>query len=73
MLPYEDVVNQIIWNNKNVTIGKSSIFDKKVMRKGTVTIGDLLSDTGNIVRIFTQDNPSVHCSAINGFLHIELN
>ena len=46
VLSYEDVVNQIIWNNKNITIGKASIFDKKVMRKGIVTIGDLLSDTG---------------------------
>ena len=26
-----------------------------------------------IIRIFTQDNPSVHCTAINGVLHIELN
>ena len=42
----EDVVNQIIWNNKNITIGMASIFDKKVMRIGIVTIGDLLSDTG---------------------------
>ena len=24
-------------------------------------------------RIFTQDNPSVHCTAIYGVLHIELN
>ena len=46
VLSYEDVVNQIIWNNKNITIGKASIFYKKVMRKGIVTIGDLLSDTG---------------------------
>ena len=45
-MKYEDVVNQIIWNNKNITIGKASIFDKKVIRKGNVTIGDLLSDTG---------------------------
>ena len=46
MLSYEVVVNQILWNNKNITIGKASIFDKKVMRKGIVMIGDLLSDTG---------------------------
>ena len=26
-----------------------------------------------IIRIFTQDNPSVHCTVINGVLHIELN
>ena len=25
-----------------------------------------------IIRIFTQDNPSVHCTVINGVLHIEL-
>ena len=47
VLSYEDVVNQIIQNNKNIAIGKASILDhKKVMRKGIVTIGDLLSDTG---------------------------
>ena len=26
-----------------------------------------------IIRIFTQDSPSVHCTVINGVLHIELN
>ena len=26
-----------------------------------------------LIQIFTQDNPSVHCTAINGVLHIELN
>jgi len=26
-----------------------------------------------IIRIFTQDNPSAHCTVINGVLHIELN
>ena len=46
VLSYEDVVNQVIWNNTNVTNGKASIFDKKLMRKGIVTIGDLLSDAG---------------------------
>jgi len=53
VLSYEVVVNQIIWNNKNITIGKASIFDKMVMRKGIVTISDLLSDT----RVFLK---SIH-------------
>ena len=26
-----------------------------------------------IIRIFTQDNPSVHFTVMNGILHIELN
>ena len=26
-----------------------------------------------IIQIFTQDNTSVHCTVINGVLHIELN
>ena len=46
VLSYQDVVNQIIWNNKNITIGKASIFYKKEMREKIVTIGDLLSETG---------------------------
>ena len=50
MLSYEDVVNQVRWNNKNITIGKASIFDKKLMRKGIVTIDDLLSDTGVLLK-----------------------
>ena len=33
VLSYEDVVNQIIWNKKNITIGKASIFDKKGNQK----------------------------------------
>ena len=53
------------------SFGTTKMFPS-VMRKGIATIGDLLSDTGNIVRVFTQDNHSVHCTAINGVLHIEL-
>ena len=50
VLSYEDTVNQILWNYKNVSIGKTSIFDKKVMRIGIVTIGDLLSDIGVLLK-----------------------
>ena len=54
VLSYEDVVNQVIWNNKNITIGKASIFDKKLMKKGIVTIGDLLSDAGVFFFFFSE-------------------
>ena len=33
----------------------------------------IFNNTIIIIRIFTQDNPSVHCTVMNGVLHIELN
>ena len=46
VLSYEDVVHQVIWNNKNITVQGLSLFETHLFSKGIVTIGDLLSDTG---------------------------
>ena len=46
VLSYEDVVHQVIWNNKNITVQGLSLFETRLFSKGIVTIGDLLSDTG---------------------------
>ena len=46
ILSYEDVVHQVIWNDKNITVQKLSLFEKHLLSKGIVTIGDLISDTG---------------------------
>ena len=46
VLSYEDIVNQVIWNNKNITVQKLSLFEKQLFLKGIVTVGDPLSDTG---------------------------
>ena len=46
ILSYEDVGHQVIWNNKNITVQKISLFEKHLLSKGIVTIGDLISDTG---------------------------
>ena len=43
---YEDVVQQVIWNNKDITVEQRSIFKKDLLSKGINTIGDLLSDAG---------------------------
>ena len=43
---YEEVVEQVIWNNKDITIEKRSIFKKDLFSKGIITIDDLLSDAG---------------------------
>ena len=44
---YEDVINQITWNNKNIVIQNESIFDELLFSRGVVKIGDLICETGN--------------------------
>ena len=46
---YEDVVDQIIWNNRNIVMHGKSLFEKHLFTKGIVKIGDLLSDTGKFL------------------------
>ena len=48
---YRDVVHKIIWNNKNITVQKLSVFEKHCFSEGIVTVGDLLSDGG----VFLKD------------------
>ena len=43
MSSYEDVVQQVTWNNKGITVEQRSIFKKDLFSKGIITIGDLLS------------------------------
>ena len=46
ILSYKDIVHQVIWNNKNITVQKISLFEKHLLSKGIVTISDLIPDTG---------------------------
>lgn len=46
ILLYKDVVRQVIWNSKNITVQKIPFFEKHLFSKGIVAIGDLISDTG---------------------------
>ena len=46
ILSYEDVGHQVIWNNKNITVQKISLFEKHLLSKGIVTISDLIPDNG---------------------------
>ena len=43
---YRDVVHQVIWNNKNITVQQLSVFEKHCFSEGIVMVGDLLSDGG---------------------------
>ena len=58
ILSYEDVGHQVIWKNKNNTVQKISLFEKHLLSKGIVTIGDLISDTG----IFLKDVKVLHAN-----------
>ena len=46
---YDEVANQIIWNNKNILVGKSSIFLQHLLNQGFVKIGNLLSNRGTFL------------------------
>ena len=50
MSSYEDVVQQVTWNNKGITVEQRSIFKKDLFSKGIITSGDLLSDPGIFLR-----------------------
>ena len=50
MSSYEDVVQQVTWNNKDITVEQRSIFKKDLFSKGIITSGDLLSDAGIFLR-----------------------
>ena len=39
-------VQQVIWNNKDITVEQRLIFKKGLFYKGIITIVDLLSDAG---------------------------
>ena len=44
IVSYDDVVNQTIWNNKHILIGKKSCFIKHLIDHGIVKIGDLIAE-----------------------------
>ena len=47
---YRDVIHRIIWNNKFINVQKVSLYDENLCRKGSVTVGDVLSDTGSFLK-----------------------
>ena len=50
VVSYEDVIDQIIWNNKDIVVDKQSLFEKHLFCQGIVKIGDLLSNTGKFLQ-----------------------
>ena len=50
VISYEDVINQIIWNNKNIVVDKQSLFEKHLFCQGIVKIGYLLFNTGKFLQ-----------------------
>ena len=44
VVSYEDVMNQVIWNNKNILSQKKSIYQHLLRNCGIVKVGDLVSN-----------------------------
>jgi len=58
VVSYEDVIDQIIWNNKNIVVDKQSLFEKHLLCQGIVKIGDLLSNMGKCEGIDSKFIPN---------------
>ena len=66
----DDVVQQVIWNDKYITVEQHSIYKKDLFSKGIITIGDLLSDAGIFLKGVKVLN--VNLSAIEYFSLISI-
>ena len=66
---YENVIDQIIWNNKNVVLDKQSLFEKHLFCQGIVKIGDLLSNMGKFLqssKVLTANLSPAQCFKLIG-------
>ena len=54
-----DVLNEIIWNNKFLCIDGKSLFRNKLLRKGFLTVSDILTDSGRMKLCRTLQNQNV--------------
>ena len=54
-----DVLNEIIWNNKFLCIDGKPLFRNKLLRKGFLTVSDILTDSGRMKSCRTLQNQNV--------------
>ena len=45
----EDIVNQILWNNRFICIGNKSVYSRKMSSMGLNKVGDLYDEAGMLV------------------------
>ena len=57
-----DVLNEIIWNNKFLCINGKPLFRNKLLRKGFLTVSDLLTDSGIMKSWRILQNQNVTCA-----------
>ena len=57
-----DVLNEIIWNNKFLCINGKPLFRNKLLRKGFLTVSDLLTDSGTMKSWRILQNQNVTCA-----------
>ena len=44
-----DDANEVLWNNQHVTRDGNSLYDKSLIDKGIITIGDISNEIGELL------------------------
>ena len=65
-----DVLNEIVWNNKFLCINGKPLFRNKLLRKGFLTVSDLLTDSGTMKSWRILQNQNVTCAEY--FVHMSV-
>ena len=61
-----DISKIILWNNCYILIGDRTVFNKRLVEKGIVRIGDLIAENSEIMKCNTSKN-SHHVKLRTGY------
>ena len=62
-MTFNDVVNEIIWNNRFICIDKKSVHRSDLINFGIIKVGDLITDSN----LFLHEDPYVTFSSEQRF------
>ena len=63
---FNDVMNEIIWNNRFICINKTSVYRSDLVNLGIMKVGDLITDNN----LFLHEDPSVQISPEQHFFSL---
>ena len=47
--PNNEISNIVIWNNRHISINDKSAFNKDIVRKGIIRVGDLITQEKRLI------------------------